>query len=423
MKGKFSARVATVVVFLLLWSTLTAGAYQLSPGRIAIDDDAVQIKNLPVGTALSFNKEDFTGADKGKTVVFLELPPVTAGTLQLSGKDVIAFEKISAKQLDKLAFCPAKDFSGTVSIVYKVDESRPHLISCLFSSKPDLVPTADPVNVSTLKNIACTGRFDAYDNEGPVKIEITKAPKKGDVTLSENTTSFIYQPGEDKTGNDQFRYVAIDSVGNRSEEATVKVRIDKQSSELSYADLTGSFAEAPALKLAENGILAGETLAGESFFVPAGAVSRGDFFVMSMKASGKLPADTENAELTADREVWTSNYVATASSAGLITGDEKGALRISENITRGEAAVMLARLIDPQDSNAPVSFTDEVPDWASDSVAKLSAAGIFFGYEDGTFRASQTLSRAEAASLLSRTLDYQATAEKSTGVFHWFSNN
>lgn len=53
---------------------------------------------------------------------------------------------------------------------------------------------------------------------------------------------------------------------------------------------------------------------------------------------------------------------------------------------------------------SPDIFSDSrfFPDWASDSIYKLESRGIVQGYEDGTFRANNTVTRAELAVILDR---------------------
>lgn len=52
----------------------------------------------------------------------------------------------------------------------------------------------------------------------------------------------------------------------------------------------------------------------------------------------------------------------------------------------------------------PVTFKDPVPEWASDAAAILNKTGIMTGYADGNFGASDPVTRAQLAVLLSRTM-------------------
>ena len=43
----------------------------------------------------------------------------------------------------------------------------------------------------------------------------------------DGSSEFVYTPYENKTGKDSFTYVAVDAVGNSSDPATVKIKIEK----------------------------------------------------------------------------------------------------------------------------------------------------------------------------------------------------
>ena len=90
-------------------------------------------------------------------------------------------------------------------------------------------PIAQDLELSTYKNVAATGQFSAVDPEGDLlTFRLVDKPARGAVTLPEDgSTTFTYTPYENKTGKDSFTYVAVDAVGNTSEPATVKVKIEK----------------------------------------------------------------------------------------------------------------------------------------------------------------------------------------------------
>ncbi len=59
----------------------------------------------------------------------------------------------------------------------------------------------------------------------------------------------------------------------------------------------------------------------------------------------------------------------------------------------------------------PVRFTDMAGHWAEATVVKLAGMGVISGYEDGTFRPDNTITRAEAASILVRALKLPEASE------------
>ena len=62
--------------------------------------------------------------------------------------------------------------------------------------------------------------------------------------------------------------MAIDSGGNISDEATVTVNIKKQSTNITYSDMSGNSSNYAALMLAEKGVFTGEKLGESYFFCP-----------------------------------------------------------------------------------------------------------------------------------------------------------
>ena len=69
-------------------------------------------------------------------------------------------------------------------------------------------------------------------------------------------------------------------------------------------------------------------------------------------------------------------------------------------ISRADAAVVLAKLLPESGGAAASSFTDELPQYAAQSIAKLQNLGILYGYGDGSFRPSNMLTKAECAAML-----------------------
>lgn len=56
---------------------------------------------------------------------------------------------------------------------------------------------------------------------------------------------------------------------------------------------------------------------------------------------------------------------------------------------------------------AAFTDADQISDWAVPEVARAAAAGLVTGYPDGTFRPQAPVTRAEAAVLICRTMQYQ----------------
>ena len=268
-------------------------------------------------------------------------------------------------------------------------------------------PIARDLELETYQNVAVTGRFDGVDPEGDLlTYHVVKKPARGAVTVGEDG-SFVYEPYEDKKGKDSFTYVVVDPAGNSSDPATVKVRIQKPDTQVTYADLAGHPAHRAALRLAEEDLLVGEKLGEQWFFRPEQAMTRGEFLTLAMHAAGL--EELEGVERTgfaddAAMETWAKPYVSSALKSGLVTGslDETGqaVFRAGDPITGAEAAVLLDRALQITDVDAQ-TFAPAAPAWAAQSAANLSTCGMLDDGED----LSAALTRGEAAQLICSALE------------------
>lgn len=119
--------------------------------------------------------------------------------------------------------------------------------------------------------------------------------------------------------------------------------------------------------------------------------------------------------------------IATLSGKGIISGYPDGTFRPDATITRAEFATIVARLKGFEgaaDANAVTGFADLDTDannaWARGYVKAVVDAGIIQGFEDGTFRADESVTYEQAVTMLVRALyadeaenaDYTTVAEQ-----------
>lgn len=278
---------------------------------------------------------------------------------------------------------------------------------------PAGAPVAEAFTLITYRDVAVTANFSATDPQGdPVTFRVTKEPARGRIDFaSEGSAAFTYVPYEGKTGKDSFTFVAEDPSGNVSRPVTVKVRIVKPRTAVTYADLTGHPAQKAAIALAERGLFVGERLGETWFFRPDAAVSRAEFLALAMDAVGHDDRpEVERTGFADDDAVaaWARPYVAGALRTGAVQGRATrpaGAeFAPAATITRAEAVVLLDRLLpaDPVPCGAPEDGPD-APVWARQSAVDLTEAGVLWPGED----LSAGLTRADAATLLLRALEAQ----------------
>ena len=101
---------------------------------------------------------------------------------------------------------------------------------------------------------------------------------------------------------------------------------------------------------------------------------------------------------------WFNNAVSTLANGGIITGYEDGTFKPNANITRAEFATMAVRFFSSSYEGEDL-FPDIDQHWAKDYINTAANEGIINGYEDGTFRPSQPITRAEAMAIVNRVLE------------------
>ena len=280
-------------------------------------------------------------------------------------------------------------------------------------------PIAEDLQLTTYKDVAIFSRFAAVDPEGDlVTFQVVDSPARGQVAVDEtDPAAFTYTPYEGKKGKDSFTYVAVDDHGNTSKPAKVKIVIQKQTAVMGYSDMEGDPAHYAALHLAQAGVYTGRRVGSLYCFDPDSAFTREEFLAMAMTAAGKAPlADVTLTGFYDDDDIsaWAKGYVSAALMSGTIQGTpEDGQICFSPSaaVTRAEAAVILDRLLQPEEAAADVFAPEAVPAWAGQPAANLRAASVL----TGAGRLDANLTRGDAAQLLCAMLEYRD--EQKTGWF------
>ena len=106
-----------------------------------------------------------------------------------------------------------------------------------------------------------------------------------------------------------------------------------------------------------------------------------------------------------EADAWFNKYVGYLEDKNVLNGYEDGTFRPYDTVTRGEISTVIARaqryeLIPYSGIFADVTDSD----WAKDYIQTLASQGIISGYEDGTFGPYSPLSRAEAVTIINNVL-------------------
>ena len=100
---------------------------------------------------------------------------------------------------------------------------------------------------------------------------------------------------------------------------------------------------------------------------------------------------------------WACPAISTLTNAGILKGFEDGNFRPNEPVTRAQMATIIARFANL--SEGTVSFTDIEGHWAQRAIELAAGNGWINGYEDGTFRPNDKITRAATMAMINRVLD------------------
>ena len=245
-------------------------------------------------------------------------------------------------------------------------------------------PIPENLPCGTYMGVKITGRLAAVDPDGDeLRFLLASLPKKGTVVLEEDGY-FQYTPDEGKKGNDSFTYTVKDAWGNQSDPATVQVKIEKQKTNVTYADMEGSKGHYAALRLAEAGIFTGRQLGNTFVFEPTEFVTRGEFLAICLNMCGiETSGSVAHTAFYDDEETapWIKPYIAAGLTNNIIRGYSlptgETVFQAEKNITVSEAIVILNNVLNISDVRSTnVSSRIENLGWAYQATVNLSACGI-----------------------------------------------
>lgn len=403
--------------------------------RRSSEESAVQTfsKSAGTGDIVTFSQRDFetrvTGGDSLSGIVLSALPDGESGILRLAGRGVSQGETIAVDSLGALSFVPLTEgdihtsFSFIPVFAGSGESGDSVNVAINLSAAQNSNPIARDLSFETYLDLPLCGAFSSLDPDGDAcTYKILSDPSNGAVTLTD--TGFCYTP-DSGAGTDSFTYQAIDVFGNPSAAATVTVDVLKRpsGSTITYTDMSQSTAHYQAVKLAEAGVLTGERIGSESFLKPGLEVTRAEFVAL-VASVVELPLPTAAVSTgLADNEAipaWAQPYVAAAVSSGVVYGqkgeDGNHVFRAGDTVTRAEAASIIQRAARMTADGRTLTFADAdaVPSWATQAVATVSAAEIMESYPDHTIRPTAAVTREDAVKMLYETMCY--LQQKGEGV-------
>jgi hypothetical protein len=131
------------------------------------------------------------------------------------------------------------------------------------------------------------------------------------------------------------------------------------------------------------------------------------------------PTQTPKPEVSFDDvdDHWAAVSIGEAVEAGIVNGYEDGTFRPDDQATRAEFVTMVGRALELDDASGDaLDFKDaaQVPAWAQAFFVRLIEDQVITGYEDGTLRPANPLSRTEMTVILVRALGIEIDPDATT---------
>lgn len=171
-----------------------------------------------------------------------------------------------------------------------------------------------------------------------------------------------------------------------------------------FTDLNGHWGQAIINEAATLGVVGGYP---EGYFLPDNLMKREEFYKLITNVLTAVP-DTSKTTLAfkdVDPIEWYIPTIKTAVAAGITKGYEDGTFGVGQMISRQEAAKVVASVIstgnlDTSKNAATAKDAALIGDWALPYVNIMFQKGYMQGDNEGNFRPTMALTRAEAATLL-----------------------
>ena len=128
------------------------------------------------------------------------------------------------------------------------------------------------------------------------------------------------------------------------------------------------------------------------------------FRLLTDEARDKFWTETNSYSDVAET-AWYNNAVSTLSRMGILGGYEDGSFRPNDSITRAEFAKIAVSFFEYEDISAENIFTDVAAgSWYENFVAVAAKLGLIEGYAGNVYRPNESITRAEACTIINRTL-------------------
>ena len=163
-------------------------------------------------------------------------------------------------------------------------------------------------------------------------------------------------------------------------------------------DYTGHWAEESIKALYDKGFITGYP---DGTFRPDAQIQRAEFMAIINRAFGF----NDKAQISfkdVKESDWHYEHIARAVAAGYIKGFTDGTMRPTNNISRQEAAVIIARILGLEESAdtsilASIKDGDKIQEWSAKGISAIISKGYIKLNEDNSFEPTKPITRGEMA--------------------------
>ncbi|WP_313345090.1 S-layer homology domain-containing protein [Sedimentibacter sp.] len=232
------------------------------------------------------------------------------------------------------------------------------------------------------------------------KIDNYKLTIKKEYLALQEKGSFVLSIEFDKGLSSTFTVNIVDTTsgggssgGGRTKPAPIPVPEQKALP----TDIEGHWAKEYVNYLVERGIISSYP---DNTFRPDKNITRAEFITLIIKTFG-LESSKFNV-FNDTRNHWAKDYISAAIENNIILGHGNDMFEPDEMITREQMAVVIAKALNLKIEFSKMHFNDKdkISAWAMNYVSSAVRENIINGYPDNTFKPQDSLTRAEAATII-----------------------
>ena len=290
-------------------------------------------------------------------------------------------------------------------------------VTAVYSEGPEEEVKSDDVTVTVVKSGSnATATVKYADKEATIALTYKAASSSRGNSVSGNTSKPSNPSTDDKKDEDKKDEDKKDEDKKDEDKKDEDTKPDdgnkpedgNKPADGKFADVDDShWAAKAAYELKAKGIISGDANNNANFDAN---ITRQETAKLAILVNGiKAEAGDITATDAADVSDWAKDFMASAIKAGIMTGYEDGTVKPLNTITREEMVAIIIRALGVQVSDdAKLDFADKADiTWSAPYVAAAVELGFVTGYEDNTFKAKQPITRAEAFVIFDRVLTFR----------------